>query len=78
VARNSLASLFLWTIPALSLGIALASWEGSLTLQAAAAGFGIFYIAIYRRLVRFGVPAWMVIRARPKRQMPRTAGPAKA
>jgi UDP-N-acetylmuramyl pentapeptide phosphotransferase/UDP-N-acetylglucosamine-1-phosphate transferase len=63
VTRNSVASLCLWPIPLLCLAIALAFWRDSLALQASAAGFGIIYTLAYRRLVRFGVPAWMVIRA---------------
>ena len=63
VLRNSIASTCLWVIPAACLGIALASWDNSLPLQLAAAVFGISYTLAYRRLVRFRVPGWMVIRA---------------
>ncbi|MGH8630953.1 MAG: MraY family glycosyltransferase [Burkholderiales bacterium] len=69
VARNSLASLCLWPIPALCLAIALAFWRDSAALQIAAACFGIGYTLAYRRLVRFGVPAWLVIRARGTREI---------
>lgn len=63
VARNSIASMVLWILPAACLVVALVFWEESLPLQLAAAAFGIFYTLGYRRLVRFGVPAWLVIRA---------------
>jgi UDP-GlcNAc:undecaprenyl-phosphate GlcNAc-1-phosphate transferase len=66
VTRNSLASLCLWIIPLLCLAIALAFWKNSAMLQLAAAGFGIIYTLAYRRLVRFGVPAWLVVRPRSK------------
>jgi hypothetical protein len=66
VARNSLASLCLWTLPALCLAAALALWNNSLALQACAAGFAVCYAAVYRPLVRFGVPSWLVVRARPR------------
>jgi UDP-GlcNAc:undecaprenyl-phosphate GlcNAc-1-phosphate transferase len=64
VTRNSLASACLWVIPALCLGIAVSFWQSSLALQLAAAGFGIIYTLAYRRLVRFRVPAWLVLRAK--------------
>ena len=64
VARNSIASMVLWIIPAACLAVALVFWEESLPLQVAAAAFGIFYTFGYLKLVRFRVPAWMVIRAR--------------
>jgi UDP-GlcNAc:undecaprenyl-phosphate/decaprenyl-phosphate GlcNAc-1-phosphate transferase len=61
--RNSLASACLWPVPLACLAIALAFWDRSLALQAVAAGFALCYAAAYRRLVRFGVPAWLVVRA---------------
>ena len=64
VARNSLASLCLWILPALCLAAALAFWNNSLALQASAGGFVILYAALYYPLVRFRVPSWLVIRAR--------------
>jgi UDP-GlcNAc:undecaprenyl-phosphate/decaprenyl-phosphate GlcNAc-1-phosphate transferase len=64
VTRNSLASLCLWPIPLVGLGIAVAFWEHSAPLQLAAAIFGIFYTLVYWRLVHFRVPGWLVLRAR--------------
>lgn len=66
VTRNSIASLLLWALPAACFAIAVAFWAGSRELQVAAAAFGITYILGYRRLARFGVPAWLVIRAKAK------------
>jgi hypothetical protein len=63
VLRNSLASLCLWNIPMIACGIALAFWDRSLVLQCAALGFAVLYVVVYRRIVRFRVPAWMVLRA---------------
>jgi UDP-GlcNAc:undecaprenyl-phosphate GlcNAc-1-phosphate transferase len=62
-ARNSLASALLWVIPVTCLVIALLFWDRTLPLQLAAVVFGIFYTLGYRRLVRFGVPQWLVVRA---------------
>ncbi len=63
VTRNSVASACLWPIPAACLAAALAFWDQSLTLQVAAGVFGISYTLAYRRLVRFRVPRWLVLRA---------------
>jgi len=76
VARNSLASLCLWIIPALCLPVALVFWKQSLVLQSAAAVFAVAYILVYRRLVRFRVPSWAVIRA--KRRAGADKGAAEA
>jgi UDP-GlcNAc:undecaprenyl-phosphate/decaprenyl-phosphate GlcNAc-1-phosphate transferase len=62
--RNSLASACLWIVPATCLGIALTFRDQSLPLQIAAGAFGIFYTLGYRRLVRFRIPGWLVVRAR--------------
>jgi UDP-N-acetylmuramyl pentapeptide phosphotransferase/UDP-N-acetylglucosamine-1-phosphate transferase len=64
LTRNSLASLCLWPIPLACLAVALAFWDFSPALQAAAAVFGIAYTLAYRRLVRFRIPGWLVLRAR--------------
>jgi UDP-GlcNAc:undecaprenyl-phosphate/decaprenyl-phosphate GlcNAc-1-phosphate transferase len=61
--RNSLASLCLWTIPAAGFPIALMYWNQSSALQIAAFSFAALYVVAYRALVRFQVPAWLVIRA---------------
>src|SRR6185312_14831499 len=63
VLRNSIASMCLWVIPAGCLAVALAFWDRSLPLQLAAGVFGISYTLAYRRLVRFRVPGWLVLRA---------------
>jgi UDP-N-acetylmuramyl pentapeptide phosphotransferase/UDP-N-acetylglucosamine-1-phosphate transferase len=74
VTRNSVASLCLWPIPLAGLSIALVFWDHSAPLQIAAAAFAIVYALAYRRLVRFRVPAWLVVRARSE---PREAEPAE-
>lgn len=66
VTRNSVASLCLWPISYVGLAFAVAFWRDSPALQLSAAGFGIIYTLAYRRLVRFGVPAWLVLRATRK------------
>jgi UDP-N-acetylmuramyl pentapeptide phosphotransferase/UDP-N-acetylglucosamine-1-phosphate transferase len=66
VTRNSLASLCLWVIPGLCFATALAFWDRSLVLQGAAVIFAACYVAIYRRIVRFQVPARLVVRPKPR------------
>jgi hypothetical protein len=74
VARNSMASLMLWVVPAACFAVALAFWANSLALQGAALLFGTFYILAYRRLVRFRVPPWLVVRAPRDESVARRAG----
>jgi UDP-N-acetylmuramyl pentapeptide phosphotransferase/UDP-N-acetylglucosamine-1-phosphate transferase len=64
VMRNSVAAAVLWTIPTACWVIALAFWDQTLVLQAAALGFIVGYGALYRAIVRFKVPAGLVIRRR--------------
>ena len=66
VTRNSIASACLWIVPLLCLVIALSFWQSSAALQLAALAFAIAYTLAYRRLVRFRVPAWLVLRAKPR------------
>ena len=53
IARNSLASLCLWPLPIACFGAALALWQDSLALQLAAGAFAMFYVLLYRTIVRF-------------------------
>jgi len=62
VTRNSLASLCLWIVPVVCFAMALAFWNDSVGLQVAAVLFAIWYVLGYRALVRFHVPAWLVVR----------------
>jgi hypothetical protein len=70
VMRNSIASMVLWAIPAACFVVALTFWDQSLPLQLAAAVFGIFYTLAYLRLVRFRVPAWLVVRGAEATEVP--------
>src|SRR3989454_10029216 len=73
--RNSTASPALWWIPALCFALAVAFWDRTGVLQLAAIGFILVYGFIYRRIARFGVPPWLVIRVRLGQAL---AGPASA
>jgi hypothetical protein len=74
--RNALASLSLWGLPVACFVVALEFWQNTLALQLCAAGFALFYTLLYRRIVRFGVPAWLTVRAKPRaeRAAPQPAG----
>ena len=64
VTRNSIASLMVWTLPLVSWIAAVALWQGTVRLQLAAAVFAALYVWLYRRIVRFGVPAWLLVTSR--------------
>ena len=62
-ARNSVASAYLWVIPAVCLLLALAFWDNSRALQVIGVSYWIVYGLVYRAVVRFQVPRWLVLRA---------------
>jgi UDP-GlcNAc:undecaprenyl-phosphate/decaprenyl-phosphate GlcNAc-1-phosphate transferase len=64
VVRNSITSACLWVLPAACLAVALLFWNKSIVLQSAALVFALCYSWVYRRIVRFGVPRRLTIRAR--------------
>lgn len=62
IARNSMASLCLWPIPAIGFIAAVLLWNNNLALQLSALAFVVFYGAIYRLIVRFHLPPAVVLR----------------
>lgn len=69
VARNSVASLCLWILPLTCLALGLAFWDDSIRLQFSVGVFVLVYILAYRSLVRFNIPAWLIVRAKPAQTM---------
>ena len=63
MARNSIASLCLWFIPAVCLLLAVAFWDDSLALQVIGVSYWVVYGLVYRKVVRFQVPRWLVVKA---------------
>ena len=61
-ARNAVASLVMWTLPALCWLPAVAFWDRTVTLQLCAGAFAVLYVVIYRRLVRFRLRRTLVLR----------------
>jgi UDP-GlcNAc:undecaprenyl-phosphate/decaprenyl-phosphate GlcNAc-1-phosphate transferase len=66
--RNSVASMCLWFIPGLCCIFAVTFWNKTGTLQVIACLFIAFYLAAYWKIVRFGVPRWLVVRAKHAEQ----------
>jgi UDP-GlcNAc:undecaprenyl-phosphate GlcNAc-1-phosphate transferase len=60
--RNSVASLCLWAAPLACFTVALTLWSHSLALQVASLAFIVGYGLVYRALVWFRVPSWLVVR----------------
>ena len=65
VTRNSLASACLWILPAICFLLALSFWADTNALIVAGWTFNACYVVLYFRIVRFRVPARVVIRAAP-------------
>lgn len=60
--RNSMTSPYLWVISSISTVLAVLLWQSTLWLQVSFVLFGLFYILLYQRLVRFKAPKWLVLR----------------
>ena len=75
--RNSMTSPFLWLLCMLSVVPAVLFWDSSAWNAAFLGLFGLIYLALYWRIVRFKVPRWMrALASRPpivgNHQQPRT------
>ncbi len=57
--RNSMTSPFLWLLCMLSVVPAVLFWNDSVRLSLALGLFGLSYVALYWRIVRFKSPRWM-------------------
>jgi UDP-N-acetylmuramyl pentapeptide phosphotransferase/UDP-N-acetylglucosamine-1-phosphate transferase/glycosyltransferase involved in cell wall biosynthesis len=64
INRNSMASALLWVLPTLSGIMAVLFWDRSVALQIIAIAFATLYVALYRTIVHFGVPARFIIRVK--------------
>lgn len=67
--RNSMTAPYLWTLCISSLGPALLFWDSTPAIAACMVLFGIVYVALYWRIVRFRTPKWMVFRG-DQRKLP--------
>jgi membrane protein YdbS with pleckstrin-like domain len=60
--RNSMTAPYLWGMGLLTVVPAVLAWHYPLVLQICCLLFVFFYLWLYRRLVRFRAPRWMVLR----------------
>lgn len=59
--RNSMTTPYLWGMGLLTVIPAVLAWKYPFFLQICCALFVVFYLWLYRRLVRFRAPRWMVL-----------------
>ena len=58
--NNSKAATFMWTLTVMSAVPAVALWNNTMMLGAALCVFVFVYVWLYRRIVRFRVPSWLL------------------
>jgi UDP-N-acetylmuramyl pentapeptide phosphotransferase/UDP-N-acetylglucosamine-1-phosphate transferase len=61
LVRNSLTTPYLWTLCLFSVVPAVLFWDETLSLQFFTVLFLISYYFLYRAIVRFSVPEWMIL-----------------
>lgn len=59
--RNSMTTPYLWSMGLLTVVPAVLAWDVPLILQVCCFVFVLFYVWLYRRLVHFRAPRWMVL-----------------
>jgi UDP-N-acetylmuramyl pentapeptide phosphotransferase/UDP-N-acetylglucosamine-1-phosphate transferase len=67
--RNSLTSPYLWAFSLTTIVPAMLFWGNSVVLGFSAFTFAFFYVWLYRRMVGFRVPKWLIVR-RPRATTP--------
>ncbi|MBX9268122.1 MraY family glycosyltransferase [Chromobacterium violaceum] len=60
--RNSLTSPYLWALSSVSVVPAMLFWQNTKVLVAFCIIFAISYICLYRMIIRFRTPRWLVLR----------------
>ena len=60
--RNSMTAPYLWMLCMLSVIPAIVFWDNSRVLGLFIVVFGISYVFLYGRIVRFKVPDWLIVR----------------
>ncbi|MDF0605476.1 glycosyltransferase [Neisseriaceae bacterium TC5R-5] len=60
--RNSLTSPYLWALSSVSVVPAMLFWQNTYILMAFCALFAVSYVYLYRMIVRFRAPRWLVLR----------------
>lgn len=62
--RNSLTSPYLWLLSSLGVIPAVLFWQAPIMLMLCVAAFSVGYVMLYRKLVLFRIPKWMVVKKR--------------
>jgi UDP-N-acetylmuramyl pentapeptide phosphotransferase/UDP-N-acetylglucosamine-1-phosphate transferase len=62
VQRNAMTSPYLWVLSSLAVIPAVLFWQYEYVLIGFVAMFSIVYLALYRKLVRFSTPRWLMVK----------------
>ncbi|MGE8634880.1 MAG: glycosyl transferase, partial [Achromobacter piechaudii] len=65
--RNAMTSPYLWLLSSFAVIPAVLFWQNEYLLMFFVAVFSATYIILYRRLVLFRMPKWLVIKKRGKK-----------
>ena len=68
--RNSMTAPYLWLLCSLSVVPAVIFWNNSAVLAAFILLFAALYVALYRRIVRFNAPNWLIVRGQGASPLP--------
>lgn len=71
--RNAMTSPYLWFLCSISVVPAMLFWQHTWMLQLCVTAFIVLYITLYRRLVHFNAPRWLLIKK--SRQAPSSDEP---
>lgn len=66
VQRNAMTSPYLWLLTSFAVIPAVLFWQNEYLLMFFVAAFSAMYVILYRRLVLFRMPKWLVIKKRAK------------
>lgn len=66
IQRNAMTSPYLWLLTSFAVIPAVLFWQNEYLLMFFVAAFSATYITLYRKLVLFRMPKWMVIKKRAK------------
>ncbi|WZB62608.1 hypothetical protein WJ970_03475 [Achromobacter xylosoxidans] len=61
VQRNAMTSPYLWLLSSFAVLPAVLFWQNKYLLMLFVALFSVLYVTLYRKLVLFKIPRWMVI-----------------
>jgi UDP-N-acetylmuramyl pentapeptide phosphotransferase/UDP-N-acetylglucosamine-1-phosphate transferase len=64
--RNALTSPYLWLLSCVAVLPAVLFWRNTTALQTVVLGFVVVYLVLYRRIVRFHTPRWLVLGERER------------